>query len=168
METYYREAIKLCSSLLVEKGLTLSFAESATAGRALMEFSLVDIAGQFLNGGVVFFNPDVRDSLLKVNPEVVKLFSPESIEVSRELVKGLSHLIDADIKVGITGITGQRIHDHSEKPIGSIFVYCALGNALLFEESYLFKGSSEEIIMETIAQISIDIYIHLIALELND
>jgi len=163
MQTYCREAVKLCATLLVEKKLTLAVAESVTAGRAALEFSLIDKERQFLQGGIVFFDAKVRESLLKVNPEIVKLYTSESLEVAREVVTGLSLLMDADLKIGITGVISASKDAINESPPGSINVYCTLRNSMLFEESYFFSGSPEDIIFETIAQISIDIYIHLMA-----
>ncbi len=168
MQTYCREAVKLCASLLVEKNLSLAFVENATSGRATLEFSLIDIERKFLKGGIVFLDAKVTETLLKVNPEVLELHSCESMEVAREAVNGLSFLIDADLRIGITGVITARNGAKDEIPPGTIYVYCTLGNAMLFEESYFFSGSAEDIIFETIAQISIDIYIHLMALDVTD
>ena len=46
------ELITRCAALLIGKGLTIAFAESATVGRICAEFALAEHAGKFLKGGL--------------------------------------------------------------------------------------------------------------------
>lgn len=48
--------IQRAARLLLEKNLTIAFAESATAGRLSSEFSLPDDAGKYLKGAIVCYD----------------------------------------------------------------------------------------------------------------
>lgn len=54
-DTDLQTVIENAATLLINKELTLAFAESATAGRAAAEFSLACNAGKFLKGGLVCY-----------------------------------------------------------------------------------------------------------------
>lgn len=71
------------SKLLIANRLTLAFAESATAGRAAAEFSLVKNAGKLLKGGLVCYDACLKEDILGVPSELIKKYTPESAEVTR-------------------------------------------------------------------------------------
>ncbi|WPU95651.1 CinA family protein [Mucilaginibacter sabulilitoris] len=52
------EKILICSKLLAQKGLTIAFAESATAGWLCSEFALAPESGRVLN--LCFIKPETR------------------------------------------------------------------------------------------------------------
>src|ERR1700712_4976939 len=94
-----------CSKLMAEKGLSIAFAESATAGWLCSEFALTPESGKVLMGGITCYDASLKESLLKVPHQIIKDFTPESQEVTDELAKRLHRLINADVCVGVTGLT---------------------------------------------------------------
>src|ERR1700712_3639338 len=97
--------ISICSKLMADQGLTIAFAESATAGWLCSEFALTEESGRVLKGGIVCYDADLKVSLLGVSRELIGQFTPESMEVTREMAYGLKKLIPSDIQVTITGLT---------------------------------------------------------------
>src|SRR5215217_3656786 len=95
--------ISECSALMAEKGLTVAFAESATAGWLCSEFALTEHSGKVLKGGIVCYDADLKVSLLGVPRELFEKYTPESMEVTRELAERLGSKIPSDIQVGVTG-----------------------------------------------------------------
>jgi nicotinamide-nucleotide amidase len=142
--------IEKCSKLLADLGMTIAFAESATAGWLCSEFALTEASGQVLQGGITCYNADLKVSILKVPQELIDEFTPESMEVTREMAYRLPALIPADIHVAVTGLTTPGGSETPEKPVGTMFVF-----ALIREKPASFRkvftGSCEEIIHQTIA-----------------
>jgi nicotinamide-nucleotide amidase len=141
--------LKHCCEVLLQKELTIAFAESATAGRVSAEFSLMQDAGQFLKGGFVCYDACLKEEALGVSPELIKKFTPESAEVTAAIAKGLEKLIRADLHVGITGLTAPGGSETAEKPVGTMFIHINMAGKTLVSERALFIGSPEEIIMQT-------------------
>lgn len=137
--------ITATARLMIENGLTVAFAESATAGRLSWEFSMVKDAGKFLKGGVVCYDACLKESLLNVNPELIRRYTPESIEVTRAIAIGLQPLIDANIHIGITGLTRPGGSETKEKPVGTMFIYACRDGAEIFSGRYHFPGSHDHI-----------------------
>lgn len=52
--------VEECSKFLIREGLTIAFAESATAGRICAEFALVVDAGKFLYDVIVFHSISIK------------------------------------------------------------------------------------------------------------
>ena len=72
------------------------------------------------------------------------------MEVTRAITLGLSKLIDADIHIGITGLTAPGGSETQEKPVGTMFIYATHHNELAFSERLNFSGSREEIVTATV------------------
>ena len=142
--------IAICSRLIAEKGFTISFAESATAGWLCSEFALTEQSGQVLKGGIACYDADLKVSLLGVPQSLIDQFTPESMEVTREMAYRLGKLIPADIYVTVTGLTTPGGSETPEKPVGTMFVFALInGHPASFRK--VFRGSCEEIIRQTIS-----------------
>jgi nicotinamide-nucleotide amidase len=141
--------ISSCSKLMAEQGLTIAFAESATAGWLCSEFALTDESGKVLKGGIACYDADLKVDLLKVPQELIDEFTPESMEVTREMAYRLPALIPSDIQVTVTGLTTPGGSETAEKPVGTMFVFALIKDR---EASFrrVFQGSCEEVIHQTI------------------
>jgi len=148
-------AIDKVAKLLIDKSLTIAFAESATAGRAAAEFSLACNAGKFLKGAVVCYDASLKIKLLKVPKQLIEEFTPESMEVTKLIAEGLSGVIPADIHIGITGLPCSGGSETVDKPVGTMFVYAVFKGADLFSERFQFKGNHLEIVNQTVEQIAV-------------
>lgn len=141
--------IGICCELLKERELSIAFAESATAGHVMAEFSLVESAGQFLKGGVVCYDAVIKEELLKVPKALISTYTAESAEVTYSLSLGLQHLINADIYVAITGLTSPGGSESEKKPVGTMFFH------FLYKDSSkayreVFKGDSENVMFKSV------------------
>src|ERR1700709_2189598 len=97
--------ISICSKLMANQGLTISFAESATAGWLCSEFALTEESGKVLKGGLACYDADLKVKLLGVPQELIDTYTPESMEVTREMAYRLRDIIPSDIQVTVTGLT---------------------------------------------------------------
>ncbi|HWD88595.1 MAG TPA: nicotinamide-nucleotide amidohydrolase family protein [Mucilaginibacter sp.] len=138
-----------CSKLISENGLTIAFAESATAGWLCSEFALTPESGTVLKGGIACYDASLKESLLGVPHEYIKRYTPESQEVTDEMATRLNNLISSDIQVAITGLTTPGGSETAEKPVGTMFISIMIKGKLVSARR-LFHGSCEEIIHQTI------------------
>lgn len=139
-----------CCKLLIDKQLTIAFAESATAGRMSAEFAMVEDAGKFLKGGLVCYDASLKEDVLNVPKTLIDKYTPESIEVTKAITEGLTHLIEADIHVGVTGLPAVGGSETEEKPVGTMFIYALVNKQTLFSERIVFNGNEEGIILQTV------------------
>ena len=158
MEKYL---IQQCGDLLARNKMTIALAESASAGLVTGAFSLCVNSGEFLMGGIVCYDANIKKQLLQVSPELVETFTPESPEVTFAITKGLASLIPADLHIGITGLTRPGGSETKEKPVGTIFFCGLFGENKLFEEKVVFQGSQELIIDQAIAYLAKLLIAHL-------
>src|ERR1700743_1989036 len=63
--------INTCSKFMAEKGLTIAFAESATAGWLCSEFALTEESGKVLKGGIACYDASLKVSLLGVPQHLI-------------------------------------------------------------------------------------------------
>ncbi|RDV14653.1 CinA family protein [Pontibacter diazotrophicus] len=117
---------------LKDRGLTVAFAESCTAGLLASEFVKATGSSDVLLGSLVVYQPKVKQKLLGVSKSTLKLYSAESQQVTNEMVMGLKKHLDADISIATTGLAGEGGSETTEKPVGTMFV------------SILFDGKAEE------------------------
>jgi nicotinamide-nucleotide amidase len=125
----YKELETFLDKLKSEK-LTIAFAESMTAGMLFNEFSKVSGASEVLKGSLVTYNPELKISLLNVDPTSIDKFTPESQEVATEMVKGLAKIISADIAIAVTGLASEGGSESPEKPVGTVFISLLYKNKL--------------------------------------
>lgn len=137
-----------CAIILIDKDVNISFAESATAGNVMKDFSLQESAGQFLKGGLVCYDAGVKEEFLNVSRELVEKYTPESAEVTEAAAKGLRDFIESDIHVAVTGLTAPGGSETKDKPVGTVFTHILFKNKSI-PDRVVFTGSPEEIMQQT-------------------
>jgi len=164
METNIQRATRL----LLEKKLTIAFAESATAGSLAYEFSRCDDAGEYLKGGIVCYDACLKEEMLGVDKELIRNYTPESMEVTRAITNGLAVLIRADIHVGVTGLPAPGGSETMEKPVGTMFICALLQGREFFSHTQVYAGSAEGIIKHAVDCVGELLYENLIGKDLKD
>jgi nicotinamide-nucleotide amidase len=152
------EILIRCSHLLKENKLTITFAESATAGRLSAEFALIPDCGEILKGGIVCYDACIKQDILGVPESLVEKYTPESAEVTEEMARRLGNVIKADIYIAITGLIMPGGSESPDKPVGTMFVHAIMKQKPVAVKE-TFKGSPEEIVLQTVdrvAQLLID------------
>lgn len=105
---------------LMDKGLTLSSAESCTGG--LFASSITDVAGasNVFNRGYVTYDAEAKITVLGVDYNTIDRYTVVSAEVAREMAEGARLNAGADIAVAITGYAGPSA-DEGREP-GNAFI----------------------------------------------
>ena len=107
-------------------GLTIACAESCTGG--LLTSTLTDVPGSsfYVMGSIVSYSNDVKSRILHVSGDTLAVFGAVSAETAHEMAEGVRNLIQTDIGVGITGITGPD-GGSCEKPVGLVYIAVSTG-----------------------------------------
>lgn len=116
--------------ILIEKGFTISFAESCTGGK--MAGTVVDVAdaSKVFNASFVTYSNEAKMKYLNVQSDTLEKFGAVSEQTAKEMAEGVAKANQADIGVGITGIAGPG-GGTDEKPVGTVcFGYCIQGRTL--------------------------------------
>jgi nicotinamide-nucleotide amidase len=142
-----------CHHLLKQQQLTISFAESATAGRVCAEFALIPECGDILKGGIVCYDACIKQDVLGVPEALINRYTPESAEVTKELSERLGKLIKADVQVAVTGLTMPGGSETEEKPVGTMFIHAIIKNRAVGVRK-VFKGAPEQIVLQTVDEVA--------------
>lgn len=123
-------------SLLIDKGHTISFAESCTGGMAVA--SIVDVAdaSKVLNASFVTYANEAKIKYANVSGETLDKYGAVSEQTAGEMAEGTARANNADVAVGISGIAGPT-GGTEDKPVGTVcFGYYVAGK--LFTETVHF------------------------------
>lgn len=137
-------ASELCDVLL-EKGLTISCAESATCG--FVAKLLTDRAGSsaWYWGGVESYANEAKSKILGVSEALLADPSrgPVTAQCAQQMADGMRALSGTDVALSVTGIAGPT-GDEPGKPVGTVY----FGFSSSFRESQtirlLAKASNRE------------------------
>lgn len=108
-------------ALLLEKGLTISTAESCTGG--LVAKSLTDVSGasSVFWGGVVSYDNSVKKNILGVKSETLESVGAVSHDTASQMAQGIKRIINTDVGISTTGIAGPT-GGTKDKPVGTVYV----------------------------------------------
>jgi len=137
------ETAKKLGALLVERGRTLSVAESCTGG--MIGAAITGVAGssEYFKGGVIAYANEIKEKVLGVPGELLETKGAVSGEVVEAMARGVAKLCEADYGIAVSGIAGPG-GGSEEKPVGLVFIGYYLSGKSMNEE-YRFNGDRESI-----------------------
>lgn len=118
--------------MLLEKGLTISSAESCTGGMfAAAMIAMPGISAAF-DRGLVTYSNEAKMQELGVKAETLEQFGAVSEQTAQEMAEGLYRVSGSDICVSVTGIAGPD-GGSAEKPVGLAYIgLCFRGRTDVF------------------------------------
>lgn len=124
------ELVQVVCRKLMEKGLTLSSAESCTGGKfAAAVTDIPGISAVFQRGLVTYSNQAKMDEL-GVKAETLEKYGAVSEETAMEMVEGLRRVSGSDVCVSVTGIAGPG-GGSDAKPVGLVYIGFVYGDKKL-------------------------------------
>lgn len=129
--------------LLSERGLTVSVAESCTAGLLGGRITRVDGSSAYFMGGFLTYSNDSKIELLGVSRETIETAGAVSEEVAREMAEGAARRLSTDVAISITGVAGPGGGTEA-KPVGLVWTAVKLG-ADLRTRQFIFPGDRSEV-----------------------
>lgn len=124
-----QDPLKELIEFLKKEHLTITMAESCTAG--LSAKILTDFAGAsaVFHGSVVSYANNIKEKVLGVRPETIDKHGAVSKQSALEMAEGVRKLMHADVAFSVTGIAGPS-GGSIEKPVGTVFLGFSFSNEL--------------------------------------
>ena len=131
---------------LIQKKLTISFAESCTGGMLSSTITSVSGSSKVFNLGLVTYSNKTKIDILKVPKKIICKYGAVSNECCLSMVKSLSKISKANISVSVTGIAGPN-GGTKLKPIGLVYMGIKKGNKIIVQKC-LFKNKNRILIQK--------------------
>ncbi len=109
------------ASLLIEKGLSLSLAESCTGGFLSSQLVLIPGISAVFKGSILSYANEVKAAELGVPESILKTKGSVSSECAKAMVEGVRARFDSDLAISTTGIAGPG-GATDEKPVGLVYI----------------------------------------------
>ena len=111
---------KTLGELLIARGKTVSAAESCTGGEIAHLCTTVPGASNWFLGSVTSYAISVKESVLGVDPDIIRNFGVVSSEVAAAMAEGVRRITGSDYSVATTGLAGPSGDDHN--PVGTVWI----------------------------------------------
>jgi nicotinamide-nucleotide amidase len=122
------------AKILIEKNMTISFAESCTGGLASKMMTDIPGSSEYTNINFVTYANYAKEKFLNVKKETLEKHGAVSQAVATEMAYGLARISGSNINVSITGIAGPD-GASPEKPIGTIFTCILIDGEEVFNKN---------------------------------
>ena len=127
------------------RGVTVSTAESCTAGMVASAIADVPGASEVLRGGAVTYCDEVKHRVLGVSEQTLALHTAVSPQTAREMATGSRALFSSDVAVSLTGYAGPGGGTEKD-PAGTVYLGLA-SDAGVSAERCSFDGGRNEVRM---------------------
>lgn len=116
--------------LLLEKGLTLSTAESCTGGGIASVITSISGSSEYFKGGIVAYANEVKTALLGVSETTLEMHGAVSEETVQEMAKGAMKSMKTSCAIATSGIAGPG-GGTPTKPVGTIWIAVACNDKIV-------------------------------------
>ena len=130
--------------LLLQKGLTLSTAESCTGGGIASIITAIPGSSQYFHGGIVAYANEVKMALLEVQSETLERHGAVSEQTVVEMAKGAMKSMKTTCSIATSGIAGPG-GGTAEKPVGTIWIAVACNERIVTKRLEDDFGRAENI-----------------------
>lgn len=112
---------KVVSRLLIDRGLTISVAESCTGGLISNRMTNVSGSSAYFERAFITYSNGAKVEHLHINEDLMQKYGAVSLEVARLMAEGVKSVSGTDIGLSATGIMGPA-GATSEKPVGLVYI----------------------------------------------
>jgi len=150
-EVYAREDVaveKILGKKLLDKGYTVSTAESCTTGALAYRIASVSGASKYFVGSIVAYSNNVKKNILGVTEETLSFAGAVSKETVEQMALGVKKLFSTDYAIATSGIAGPT-GGTEEKPIGTVWIAIAYPEGVV-SEKYQMGGIRDSVVKKTV------------------
>lgn len=115
---------EVVASLMREKRLTLSAAESCTGGQIAAQLTALAGASEYFKGGIVSYCNEVKADIVGVEQATLDRHSAVSEATVREMAEGARYRMKSDYAVATTGVAGPT-GGSDLNPVGTVWMAVA-------------------------------------------
>lgn len=112
---------KQIATLLLERGATLSTAESCSGGNIAKRITALAGASHYFKGGIVAYDNSIKRDVLGVPAATIEKHGAVSREVVEAMADCAAKLFDTDYAVSTSGIAGPT-GGTPDKPVGTVWI----------------------------------------------
>ena len=134
--------IKKIITLLADKKINLSIAESCTGGMLAQYITSVNGASKVFNFGIVTYSNQSKIKYLKVPSEIIKKYGAVSERCCGLMINNLAKISKAKLNLAITGIAGPK-GGTKQKPVGLVYIGIKI-NRKIQVNKYFFKNQNRD------------------------
>ncbi len=127
---------------LLERGETLSTAESCTGGYMASRITDVSGSSRVFGHGFVTYANEAKQKHLGVSAELLAEHGAVSEPVAKAMAEGALATSGADHALALTGVAGPT-GGSDEKPVGTVFISLASKNASTIVKRYYYPGTRD-------------------------
>ncbi len=117
----------ILASILFDKELTISTAESCTTGQVARLLTSVSGSSSYYKGGIIPYFTEMKSQLLQISESIIKEHTVVSEEVAIEMAKSCQKLFSSDIAISSTGVSGPNKGEDG-KDVGTVYYAIAKGD----------------------------------------
>ncbi|NNC44845.1 MAG: competence/damage-inducible protein A [Winogradskyella sp.] len=125
-------------------GKTLATAESCTGGQIAQSITSVAGSSKYFKGSLVSYATETKETILNVDPELIKKYSVVSEEVACAMASNALKLFNVDYAISTTGNAGPDKGD-SDAEVGTVCIAIAT-KAKVYAETFHFGNHRGKVI----------------------
>lgn len=138
----------LIGKLMIEKGFTLSTAESCTGGKVAQVITSVPGASNYFKGGIVSYATETKVNVLQIPKELIARFSVVSEEIAQAMATQARKIFNTDYAIATTGNAGPS-KGESDAEIGTVCIAIAT-EAGVFSQTFSLGNHREKVINKAV------------------
>ena len=136
MENFSKKLIKYC----INKGLSMSIAESCTGGMIISKLISIPGASKVIDCGLVTYSNKAKQIYLAVPKFELEKYGAVSKQVAELMINGLKKKNSSDIFISTTGIAGPE-GGSKKKPVGTVYHSFYFKNKNILTIKNFYEGS---------------------------
>lgn len=136
-------------NLFIQKGWTLSTAESCTGGAIAARLTKIPGASQYFLGGVIAYSNLLKEKLLGVDKRIIASNGAVSEAAVIAMVSGALDVMGSDFAVAISGVAGPE-GGYEDKPVGTVWIAVAQWGQKIYSCKIQDSGNRNTIIEQSV------------------
>ena len=144
------------SGLLLDRGLTLSAAESCTGGLIAKRMTDLPGASKVFRGGVVSYTNGVKAGVLGVDGDLLERYGAVSEETARAMAEGCRRVCGSDLAVSVTGVAGPDTDDRGTE-VGTVYIALAAREGTICRRLICGRGRGRDRVRSAAASNAFDL-----------
>ncbi len=149
MKQNIAEQARKLGSILAEKKLTVTTAESCTGGGIACAITAVPGSSEWFNESFVTYSNQAKIKLVGVKEETLREYGAVSGKTVEEMAQGACVRAEASLAVAVSGIAGPG-GGTPDKPVGTVWIGAASSTGELWSCCYNFTGDREAVREQTV------------------
>ena len=130
----------------VEKKISISTAESCTAGLLASKITSISGASSFFKGGIISYQNDAKINVLGVSKSLIKDKSEVCSEVVEQMAESVRNIFSSDFSIATSGYAGPTGGSEAN-PLGTVF-FAISSKDRIISKRLVFTGDRESVVIQ--------------------